>query len=342
MTMLFRDKMLGLGLALLFLLTFFLPSKASETLNGAGSTFVYPILSKWAYDFQKVSGVKINYQSIGSGGGIRQITERTIHFGASDMPLTPQELKSKKLLQFPIVIGGVVLAYNLPELRGKSLILDGETICGVYLGKLKSWDDPKIRALNPGIALPSRPITPVFRSDGSGTTALFTHYLSEVCKDWAKEVGFGTSVKFKTGLSGKGNEGVANYVKRTPYSIGYVEYAYAVQNKLSIALLKNRAGNVVAPDVNTFKEAASSANLDPKNHFYAWITNAPGKNAYPITGLVFILLAEEKKDINKKVVKFFDWVLTNGDNQALSLQYVPLPKDLKDKVRSYWKANGLY
>ncbi len=329
--------------AVCFLFVFFIFSVwAKDNLNGAGSTFVYPILSKWAYEYQKATNVKVNYQSIGSGGGIRQITERTVDFGASDMALTPEKLSQANLLQFPVVIGGVVLSYNLPELKGKNLVLSGDIICKIYLGKIKNWNDPAIVALNPGLNLPAKPITPVFRSDGSGTTAVFTHYLSQVCQDWAKEIGYGTTVNFRVGLSGKGNEGVANYVKRTLYSIGYIEYTYAIQNRLPAALLKNSAGNVVKADDSTFQEAAATAQFDPGKHFYAWLTNAPGKNAYPITGAVFVLLAKAKPEVNKAVVKFFDWVFNNGDNMARKLGYVPLPKAVKNKVRAYWKQNGIY
>jgi phosphate transport system substrate-binding protein len=342
-----KFKLYSLTFALAFLLASLLlllssSLRAGEVINGAGATFPYPIYAKWAYEYEKATGNKVNYQSIGSGGGIRQITERTVDFGASDMPLKPEELESKKLLQFPTVIGGVVLSYNIPELKGQHLVLDGKTICYIYLGKIKTWDAPEIKALNPKANLPSKQITPVFRSDGSGTTAIFTHYLTQVCSEWAKEVGYGTSVNFKVGISGKGNEGVANYVKRTPYAIGYVEYAYALQNKLDFAYIKNRAGNVVKPDDTTFKEAAATADLDPKKHFYAWLTDAPGKNAYPIAGATFILLAKDRPEGSKKAVKFFDWAFEHGDQMALQLEYVPLPKSVKDKIRAYWKSHGIY
>jgi len=342
-----RFKLYSLTLALAFLLAslFFLLSGrliAKEMINGAGATFPYPIFAKWAYEYEKATGIKVNYQSIGSGGGIRQITERTVDFGASDMPLTPEELEKRNLIQFPVVIGGVVLSYNIPELRGQHLVLDGKTICNIYLGKIKTWDDPAIKALNPHVKLPSKPITPVFRADASGTTAIFTHYLTQVCSEWAKEVGYGTAVNFRVGISGKGNEGVANYVKRTPYAIGYVEYTYAIQNKLDVAHVKNRAGNVVRPDDITFREAAATADLDPKRHFYTWITDAPGKNAYPIAGMTFIMLAKERPELNKRVVKFWDWVFTNGDQMALEIEYVPIPKSVKDQIRAYWRAHGIY
>ncbi|GAB6183466.1 phosphate ABC transporter substrate-binding protein PstS [Thermodesulfovibrio hydrogeniphilus] len=312
---------------------------ASQMINGAGATFPYPLYSSWANDYFKSTGIKINYQSIGSGGGIRQITERTVHFGASDMPLKPEEIEKSKLLQFPAVIGGVVPIVNLPEVNHGALVLDGTTMCEIFLGEIKTWDNPKIKALNPNIKLPSKPITVIYRSDGSGTTSIFTHYLSGACKKWADSVGFGTAVKWATGIGAKGNEGVANYVKRTPYSIGYVEFAYAKQNKLPSTLLKNAAGQIVAPDFESFAEAAKTAKLDPKEHFHAWMTNAPGKKAWPITGATYILLAREKTDVNKSVIKFFDWAFQRGDESAKKLDYVPLPKELKDKIKAYWKAN---
>lgn len=322
---------------MLFVLLSFTLGYSAEMLNGAGATFPYPLYSSWAAQYQKATGIKINYQSIGSGGGIRQITERTVDFGASDMALKPEELEKSKLIQFPAVIGGVVAIINVPGISSESLVLDGTTMCEIFLGEIKQWNDPKIKALNPKINLPANPITVVHRSDGSGTTAIFTHYLSGACKKWADQVGYGTAVSWKTGLGGKGNEGVANYVKRTPYSIGYVEFAYARQNKLAVAKLKNPAGQVVAPDFDSFAEAAATAQLDSKNHFYSWMTNSPGKKAWPITGATYILLAREKNDVNKSVIQFFDWAFKNGDGTAKKLDYVPLPNSVKDKIRAYWK-----
>ncbi len=322
---------------MLFVLLSFTLGYSAEMLNGAGATFPYPLYSSWAAQYQKATGIKINYQSIGSGGGIRQIKERTVDFGASDMALKPEELEKSKLIQFPAVIGGVVAIINVPGISSESLVLDGTTMCEIFLGEIKQWNDPKIKALNPKLNLPANPITVVHRSDGSGTTAIFTHYLSGACKKWADQVGYGTAVSWKTGLGGKGNEGVANYVKRTPYSIGYVEFAYARQNKLAVAKLKNPAGQVVAPDFDSFAEAAATAQLDSKNHFYSWMTNSPGKKAWPITGATYILLAREKNDVNKSVIKFFDWAFKNGDGTAKKLDYVPLPNSVKDKIRAYWK-----
>ena len=331
---------LKIALVLVVMLSF-THVEAAETLNGAGATFPYPVYSAWAFDYSKVTGVQLNYQSIGSGGGIRQITERTVDFGASDAPLASEQLTKDKLLQFPAVIGGVVPVVNLPGVKAGDLKLDSDAICKIYLGEIKKWSDPKIKSLNPKVNLPDIDITVVHRSDGSGTTAIFTNYLSGVCPAWKSKVGAGTSVSWPAGIGGKGNEGVANYTKRTADSIGYVELAYAEQNKLAYALLKNPAGNFVEPSINTFEDAAATANFDPKKDFNLWLVNAPGKQAWPIAGATFILLAKEKTASNKKVVTFFDWAFKNGDKKAKELVYVPLPASLKDKVRAYWKANGL-
>ncbi len=334
-------KILSLILALTVALSFSL-ANAEETLNGAGATFPYPVYSAWAYDYHKTTGTKLNYQSIGSGGGIRQIINRTVDFGASDNVLTPQDLNKDNLLQFPAVMGGVVLVVNIPGVKEGELRLDSEAVCKIFLGEIKNWNDKKIKDMNPKLNLPDKAITVVHRSDGSGTTAIYTHYLSGACPSWKDKVGFGTSVKWPVGIGGKGNEGVANYVKRTANSIGYVEFAYAKQNKLAYTLLKNPAGNFVAPSFDTFEDAADTADFDAKNHFATWLTNAPGKNSWPIAGATFILLAKEKKDSNMKTVKFFDWAFKNGDAKAKELIYIPMPKSLKDKIRAYWKANGIY
>lgn len=315
------------------------PSKPSKFINGAGASFPYILYANWANEYYKLTGVKINYQSIGSGGGIRQIIEKTVDFGATDKPLTPKEVEENKLIQFPTVIGGVVPVVNIPDIKEKSLVLDGKTLCYIFLGKIKKFNDPEIKKLNPDLVLPDKEILVVYRADGSGTTAIFTHYLSQVCTEWKKEVGTGTSVSWKTGVGAKGNEGVSNYVKKTPYTIGYIEYAYALQNKLSMVSLKNASGAVVAPSEESFKEAAKSADLDPKKHFYAWITNAPGEKAWPITGLTYILLSKDKEEVNKEVVKFFEWAFKQGDAIAVRLAYVPLPEEIKTKIYKYWEEN---
>ena len=314
---------------------------AEEMLNGAGATFPYPVYSAWANEYNKITGMKMNYQSIGSGGGIKQITERTVDFGASDKPLKPEELAKNNLLQFPAVIGGVVPVINIPGVKAGELRLDSETVCKIYMGEIKNWNDPKIKGLNPKLNLPSNQITVVHRSDGSGTTAIFTGYLSDVCPAWKEKVGAGTSVSWPAGIGGKGNEGVANYVQQQANSIGYVEFAYAKQNNMTSTVLKNHAGTFVEPSFESFEDAAATANFDPKKDFYLWLNDAPGKKAWPIAGATFILLGKEKKESNMKVVKFFDWAFKNGDAKAKELVYVPLPKSLKEKIQAYWKANGV-
>ena len=316
--------------------------QAADTLNGAGASFPYPVYSAWAFDYSKATGVQLNYQSIGSGGGIRQITERTVEFGASDAPQTQEFLRKNNLLQFPAVMGGVVLVVNIPGVKAGQMHLDSDAVCKIYLGEVKFWDDAKIKSLNPKMSLPHKEVNVVHRSDGSGTTAIFTTYLSEACPAWKEKVGSGTSVKFPVGIGGKGNEGVSNYVQRSSDSIGYVEFAYAEQNKLAYTMLKNPAGTFVAPSFQTFEDAAATGDFDPKKDFYLWLVNAKGKNAWPIAGATFILLAKDKKDASMKTVKFYDWAFNNGDAKAKELVYIPLPKTLKDKIRAYWKANGLY
>jgi len=315
---------------------------AAETLNGAGASFPYPVYSAWGYKYNKATGIRLNYQSIGSGGGVRQIVNRTVDFGASDAPLKPEKLEKENLMQFPAVIGGVVPVVNIPGIKAGELKLDSEAICKIFLGDIRYWNNRKIKELNPTAPLKHKKITVVHRSDGSGTTAIFTTYLSGVCPEWKEKVGAGKAVKWPVGIGGKGNEGVANYVKRVKRSIGYVEFAYAKQNKLAYTLLKNPSGNFVKPSFESFQDAAASGDFEPKKNFYLWLTNAPGKNAWPISGATFILLAKEKKESNPKVVKFFDWAFRNGDDTAKSLVYIPLPEPLKDKIRKYWKAQGIY
>ncbi len=335
-------KILGLAMAAVLTLSFSIGSaSAEEYLTGAGATFPYPVYSAWAYDYNKVTGIKLNYQSIGSGGGIRQIAERTVDFGASDAPLTVDQLKKDRLLQFPAVIGAVVPVANLANVKPGELKIDSDTLCKIYLGEIKTWNDAAIKKLNPGVNLPASEITVVHRSDGSGTTAIFTTYMSEVCPAWKQKVGAGTSVKWPVGIGGKGNEGVANYVKRATGGFGYVEFAYAKQNKLDHLQMKNKAGHFIQPTFESFEDAAGSAAFDAKKDFYLWLVNAPGKNSWPIAGATFILLAREKTESNKKVTRFYDWAFNHGDAKAKELVYVPLPKSLKDKIRAYWKSNGI-
>jgi len=315
---------------------------AAETLNGAGASFPYPLYSSWAFDYNKAFGIQLNYQSIGSGGGVKQIVSRTVDFGASDDPATADALAKDDLLQFPAVIGGVVPVVNVPGFKSGALKLDSNALCRIFINDIQRWDDPVIAALNPGIKLPDKRIIVVHRSDGSGTTAIFTEYLATTCPDWKAKVGAGKAVAWPTGIGGKGNEGVASYVAKTDGGIGYVEFAYAKQNRMSHVLLKNSAGNFVEPSDATFRDAAASGSFDAAKHFHAWLVNAPGKNSWPVAGATFILLAREKTDVNKKVVKFFDWAFKNGDKQAEKLEYVPLPEALKAKVRDYWKKNGIH
>jgi phosphate transport system substrate-binding protein len=318
-------------------------SFAGSMLNGAGASFPYPIYASWAYAYHKKSGVRVNYQSIGSGGGVRQIVNMTVDFGASDDALTPEEVEKKELLQWPQVIGGEVLAINVPGIKSAEMVLDSDIVCNIFLGETTRWNDPEISLLNPKLKLPDKKITVVHRSDGSGTTAIFTHYLDETCPSWHERVGYGKSVKWPVGIGGKGNEGVANYVKRVRYSIGYVEFAYAKQNKLSYTLLKNPAGNVVRPALETFAEAAVFGDYNPERHFYTWVTNVKSKDAWPIVAATNILLSRKKVEKNKDVIRFFDWAFSKeADDMAKDLVYSPLPDGLKEKVRDYWKKNGLY
>ena len=334
-------RICSLGALLLILLGTPLAAGAGEMLNGAGATFPYPVYSAWAWLYGKEAGIRVNYQSIGSGGGQRQIAARTVDFGASDAPLSPAELEKERLLQFPAVIGGVVPVVNLKGLKPGELRLDAECLCGIFLGEISRWNDPRIAALNSALTLPAEQITPVTRSDGSGTTAIFTTYLNEACPRWKEKVGAGKAVKWPAGIGGKGNEGVANYVKRVKGSIGYVEFAYAKQGKLVYPLLRNGAGTFVEPGMVSFVDAAASADFDPARHFDLWLVNAPGKGAWPIAGATFILLAAEKSEANRAAARFFDWAFRNGDKTAENLVYIPLPAPLEEKVRGYWKSKGI-
>ena len=314
---------------------------AAEIMNGAGSTLAEPLYQAWAFEYAKVTGAKLNYQGIGSGGGILQIMNKTVDFGASDAPLHPEELKAKHLLQFPTVIGAAVPVVNIPGIRAGEIKMDSNVLAGIYLGVIKNWNDPRIKALNPGVNLPNHGITTIHRSEASGTTAIFTHYLAAVSPEWASKVGKGTAVKWPAGIGAKGSEGVANYVKRVAYSIGYVEFAYIQQEHMAYVVMKNKAGQYVSPTVASFKEAAGKAAFSPRNDFYLWLVNAPGKGSWPIAGGTFILLNKDLPQSNAKIVKFFDWSYKNGDAQALKLTFVPLPLSLKNKIRAYWKENGV-
>lgn len=316
-------------------------ANAGTTVNGAGASFPYPVYSAWAFQFQKETGTKINYQSIGSGGGVRQITNRTVDFGASDAPVKPEELKEKGLLQFPAIIGGVVPIVNIPGVGSGQLKLSADLLANIFIGKITTWNDPELVELNPGLSLPDAEITVIQRSDGSGTTAIFTSYLAAISKDWKEGVGAGKSVKWPVGIGGKGNEGVSNYVKRVKNSIGYVEFAYAKQNKLADVALQNRDGEFVSASFDSFKAAAAGAKWEQDKGYYLWLVDAPGKASWPIAGASFILLAKDKPASSQAAIAFYDWSFKNGDEMATKLVYVPLPQNLKDDIRSYWKANGL-
>ncbi|MBK8570760.1 MAG: phosphate ABC transporter substrate-binding protein PstS [Nitrosomonadales bacterium] len=309
-------------------------------LTGAGATFPYPIYAKWADTYKTQTGINLNYQSIGSGGGIKQIIARTVDFGASDMPLKPEELEKSGLMQFPAVMGGVVPVINVAGIAAGQLKLDGKVLADIFLGKITKWNDPALMALNVGTKLPNETITVVHRSDGSGTTFIFTNYLSKVSPEWKSAVGEGTAVSWKAGTGGKGNEGVASYVQRIKHSIGYVEYAYALQNKMTYAQLKNHDGQFVKPDDTSFKAAAANADWEKAPGFYELLTNEPGKESWPITGATFILMhkTQDKPETAKEVLKFFDWAYSSGGKMAEALDYVPMPEKVQQLVRAAWKA----
>jgi phosphate transport system substrate-binding protein len=304
--------------------------------TGAGATFPAPVYAKWADAYNKLTGARINYQSVGSGAGIRQIKAKTVDFGASDMPLKDDELAKDGLIQFPMVIGGVVPVINVKGIAPGQLKLTGAVLGDIYLGKITKWNDAAITALNPGVALPDAAISPVRRADGSGTSFIFTNYLSKVNAEWKAKVGEGTAVNWPTGAGGKGNEGVSAFVQRLPNSIGYVEYAYAKQNKMTYVLLKNAAGTFATPDDENFKAAAASA--DWAKSFYQILTEQPGANTWPISGATFILMykTQDKAANASNALKFFDWAYTGGDKMAAELEYVPLPDAVKALVRKQW------
>ncbi|HQT27356.1 MAG TPA: phosphate ABC transporter substrate-binding protein PstS [Burkholderiales bacterium] len=313
-------------------------SAFATDITGAGATFPYPIYSKWAEAYKAKTGIGLNYQSIGSGGGIKQINANTVDFGASDMPLKPDVLEKDGLMQFPAVMGGEVLSINIPGIRKGEMKLDGKIIADIYLGKIKNWNDPAIRALNKGVKLPDMKITVVHRSDGSGTTFIFTNYLSKVSKEWESKIGMGTSVDFPVGVGGKGNEGVASYVQRIKGSIGYVEYAYALQNNMVYTQLESRDGTFLMPTSKTFQAAAAGADWAHAPGFYEILTNEEGKDSWPITGATFILMhtVQEKPANAKEVLKFYSWAYDNGGKMAEELVYVPMPGPVVKLIRQAW------
>lgn len=312
-----------------------------QDISGAGSTFFYPIASKWADTYKKSTGSGLNYQSIGSGGGIKQIKQKTVTFGASDKPLSADELNEAGLIQFPAVIGGVIPVVNLDGITPGQLVLDGKTLASIFIGDIKKWDDAAIKALNPDAKLPAIDIAIVHRSDGSGTTFLFTDYLSKVDENWKAKVGANSAVEWPAGIGAKGNEGVAGVVKQTAGSIGYVEYAYAKQNAMSHARMTNKAGKAVEPGIESFQAAAAGADWAAAPGMSLVLTNAEGEASWPITGAVFVLMHKqpEKADDLAAALKFFDWTFSNGAAEAKALDYVPMPDAVVALVRQSWKDN---
>ncbi|MGE5212694.1 MAG: phosphate ABC transporter substrate-binding protein PstS [Nitrospirota bacterium] len=329
MIKLHKTKLVGLAIALGLTAN----ASAQMMINGAGATFPYPIYSKWFDEYAKIDpSVRFNYQSIGSGGGQKQIMAQTVDFGASDGPMSDENLSKApgKLLHIPTVAGAVVIVSNLPGNPG--LKLDGDTIAGIYLGQIKKWNDPKLAALNPGLKLPDKDIVVVHRSDGSGTTFIFTDYLSKISQEWKQKVGNNTSVNWPVGIGGKGNEGVSGQVKQTPGTIGYVELIYAIQNKMSYAELKNSAGEFVKPTIESVTAALGTADIPDDFRFS--MTNAPGKDAYPIAGATWLLVYQQQKDPTKgkKLVEFLKWAATKGEAMAKDLDYAPLPENVQQRV----------
>ncbi len=318
-------------------LTFGLAAQAVD-ITGAGATFPYPIYAKWAEAYKQKTGVGMNYQSIGSGGGIAQIKAKTVDFGASDMPLKPEDLQAAGLTQFPAIIGGVVPVVNIEGIASGALKFTGPVLADIYLGKIKKWNDKPIADLNPGIKLPDDPITVVRRSDGSGTSFIWTDYLSKVSPEWKEKVGASTAVAWPEGVGGKGNEGVSAYVQRIKGSIGYVEYAYAKKNKMNVGSVQNKDGAFVKPDDDTFQAAAAYADWKAPG-MYQILTNQPGKNSWPITGASFILMhtKQDKPQNAAEVLKFFEWAYKNGGKLAEELDYVPMPESVARIVETAWK-----
>lgn len=313
---------------------------AAETINGAGATFPAPLYFEWAHSYAATSGVQVNYQSIGSGGGVKQIQARTVDFGASDEPLDLARLKADKLIKFPAVIGAISLAYNLPELGGKELKLSNEAVEGIFMGAITMWNDPKIAKDNAGVALPAKKIYVVHRSDGSGTTWNFTYWLDKISATWHGQVGLGKTVKWPVGIGGKGNEGVTNMIKQAPGGIGYIETAYAKKNNLPMATLQSAEHTWVKPTTESIKAAAANANWKASEGFYEILALEKGKNTYPLTAATFILLPAEKAVENKKVSTFFTYAFDKGDEAAEKLGYIPLPKATTDAINTYLKSVG--
>jgi phosphate transport system substrate-binding protein len=328
-------KSFGIVLGIVFMLG---GLAGAADITGAGATFPYPVYAKWAEAYKASTGVNLNYQSIGSGGGIKQISAKTVDFGASDMPLKAEELSKGGLVQWPMIMGGVVPIVNIKGIKPGEVKLTGPVLSDIYLGKIKQWNDSAITKINPDVKLPAESIAVVHRADGSGTTFLFTNYLSKVSKDWDDKVGFNTSVEWPVGLGGKGNEGVANFTAQTPNAIGYVEYAYALQNKLAYTLMANHDGQFVKPESKTFQAAAANADWAKADGFYLVLTDQPGKDSWPITGASFILMhkVQERPERAAETLKFFVWSFANGSKMAEELDYVPMPANVVKMVSEMW------
>jgi phosphate transport system substrate-binding protein len=336
-----RMNQLFVSVALAATAAFAVPAQAAD-LTGAGATFPYPIYAKWAEMYKKATGTGLNYQSVGSGAGIKQIKSKTVDFGASDMPLAAAELDKEGLFQFPAIMGGVVTVVNLPGVTPGQLKLSGPVIADIYLGKITKWNAQPIAALNPGVKLPDEDITVVHRADGSGTSFLFTDYLSKTSPDFKAKIGAGTAVKWATGVGGKGNDGVAANVQRIKGAIGYVEWAYAKRNRMTHTQLRNHDGQFLQPDDDAFKAAAANADWAKAPGFAVVLTDQPGKAAWPITGASYILMHKMQADgaRGKEVLKFFDWAYKNGGQAATELDYVPMPANVTKLVQDSWKANA--
>jgi len=334
----FSRMMLAAGLGIALNLSLPSSAGAAQEVTGAGSTFIYPVLYKWATDYNQKTGVRVNYQSIGSGAGVAQIKDGAVDFGATDVPMSPADLQTLGLQQFPSVIGGVVPVINVASIKPGSMKFTGSALADIYLGKIARWNDPALVALNPELKLPDARINVVYRSEDSGTTYNWVSYLSRLSPEWKSKVGAGTSVKWPVGIGSKGSEGVASYVKQMPNSIGYVEYAYIKQQKLNFGLLQNAAGHFVVPSAETFQAAAATADWKTAKDFDLSLLNAPGDNAYPITAATFIVMYRQPKDADrqKTVQDFFRWTLESGQELARSLDFAPIPDDLKYQIERYW------
>ncbi|WP_291490143.1 phosphate ABC transporter substrate-binding protein PstS [Desulfurella sp.] len=316
-------------------------SYAGFSINGAGSTFAYPVYTKWAYEYERATGNKVNYQGVGSGAGIQQVSQGVVAFGGTDMCLSRQELVKKNLLQFPSLVGGILIVVNIPGIKDNQLKLSNAVIPKIFLGEIKFWDDPQIKKDNPNLKLPHIPITVVHRADGSGTNWNVTYWLSQISKAWNEKVHYGLSVNWPTGVGGKGNMGVSNYVKQIKGSIGYVEYAFWLQNHLTSVELQNKAGKWVIPSIAAFKEAAEKAQWAPQNGFCQSLAYQPGVNTWPIVSGTFVLIPKKPTLPHKEAAEFFKWGFAHGDKAAESLGYIPLPQSTKNTISKYLQDNGL-